>query len=80
MSLPSGLHSSQGGSGIVVARAVPFNVFLAASMCTEGASFGSMQRGIGFAALMTAAISVLIVVVGSSIVVPDERSFTIEDL
>ena len=49
-------------------------------MCTEGASFGSLQRGIGFAALMTAAISVLIVVVGSSIVVPDERSFTIEDL
>ena len=49
-------------------------------MCTEGATFRSMQRGIGFAALMTAAISVLIVVVGSSIAVPDERSFTIEDL
>lgn len=58
---------------LVSTTAVPFNVFLAASMCTKTASLGSMQRGIGFAAFMTATISILIVVVGSVITVPADR-------
>ena len=45
----------------------------AASMCTKTASLGSMQRGIGFAAVMTATISILIVIVGSAITVPPDR-------
>jgi manganese transport protein len=58
---------------LVSTTAVPFNVFLAASMCSKTASLGSMQRGIGFAAFMTAMISILIVVVGSAITVPPDR-------
>jgi hypothetical protein len=38
------------------------------------------DRGIGFAAFMTAVISILIVVVGSAITVPPDRAFTIGDL
>lgn len=58
---------------LVSTTAVPFNVFLAASMCSKTASLGSMQRGIGFAAFMTATISILIVVVGSAITIPPDR-------
>ena len=76
--IPGG--SSRTVLSMVGTTAIPFNMFLAASM-TSGSDLGQATRGIGFASLLTAVISILIVIVGSAIVIEDPNAdFTIEDL
>lgn len=58
---------------------IPFNMFLAASMVGDG-SEAQMTRGIAFASVMTAIISVLIVIIGSDITVAPDEDFDVEDL
>ena len=58
---------------------IPFNMFLAASMVGDG-SEAQMTRGIAFASVMTAIISILIVIIGSDITIADGEEFDVEDL
>jgi manganese transport protein len=64
---------------LVATTCLPFNVFLAASLCGD-ASGGEMRRGIGFASTITAIISVLLVLIGSDITIPLDADFAVEDL
>ena len=81
--LPNIPSTPAGGSvtvlSMIATTCIPFNMFLAASM-SETATMGQMKRGIAFASLLTALISVLIVVIGSDIDVPKDEDFGVEDL
>lgn len=63
---------------MVATTCIPFNIFLAASMCETCTSIAQMKRGVAFASVMTMIISILIVVVGTGIDL--EGDFTVEDL
>lgn len=78
------LPNVPGGASVTVlsmmgTTCIPFNTFLAASM-TRGVTLGQMRRGVAFASVMTAIISMLIVVIGSDIEIQDDKEFGVEDL
>jgi Mn2+/Fe2+ NRAMP family transporter len=75
-SIPSG--SADTVLSMMATTAIPFNVFLAASMTEGSANLPQMKRGIAFASTLTCIISILIVIVGSGI--ESEEDFTVEGL
>jgi Mn2+/Fe2+ NRAMP family transporter len=75
-SIPTG--SADTVLSMMATTAIPFNVFLAASMTEGSVNLPQMKRGIAFASMLTAIISILIVIVGSGI--ESEEDFTVEGL
>eukprot|EP00035_Acanthoeca_spectabilis_P010238 m.181345 g.181345 ORF g.181345 m.181345 type:complete len:540 (+) comp14963_c0_seq2:2063-3682(+) len=64
---------------LMATTCIPFNVFLAASLCGDTTP-GEMRRGIAFASTITAVISVLLIIIGSDIDIPVDQDFAVEDL
>ena len=53
---------------------IPFNMFLAASM-SEGSDLAQTTRGVACAAVVTAIVSMLVVIIGSAIAFGEDMGF-----
>eukprot|EP00656_Telonema_subtile_P044836 TRINITY_DN5109_c0_g1_i2.p1 TRINITY_DN5109_c0_g1~~TRINITY_DN5109_c0_g1_i2.p1 ORF type:complete len:593 (+),score=110.96 TRINITY_DN5109_c0_g1_i2:170-1948(+) len=75
--LPAG--SAPQALGMIATTALPFNVFLASTLA-EGRSLKECRSGVAFSTAVTAALSLLIIIVGTGIDLSDGESYSLEKL
>jgi len=75
----SGSPSAPQALGMIATTALPFNVFLA-SILAEGKTMSETRTGVGFSTVVTAVLSLLVVIVGTGIDLSDGSDFSLSKL